>query len=42
MKKPQDYGKPFGVINVAIVIVIAFYLTIGFLGIYLNLSTLNM
>ncbi len=32
MKEPKNFGKPFGVLNIAIVIVMAFYFMIGFLG----------
>jgi proton-coupled amino acid transporter len=32
MKNRENFAKPFGVINIAIVVVIVFYTTIGFLG----------
>jgi len=32
MKKRKNFGKPFGVINLAIVIVICLYCSMGFLG----------
>lgn len=32
MKSRENFAKPFGVINIAIVVVIALYTTIGFLG----------
>ncbi len=32
MKNRENFAKPFGVINRAIVVVIVFYTTVGFLG----------
>jgi len=32
MENPKSFGKPFGVLNISIVIVVAFYFSVGFLG----------